>query len=705
MSDVLNRLQSEFAARGSRIIDAGTAGIGVEFRDGNDVWWLLPEDPLSSMPVPSCGVADPRAILDEYSRLDSLRSRAIHAIRHQLTDQGVRTTRDRSGRWPIQQGIVSSQLSVGASLTARFAGSDDLVAAVRDVFAHSIVRKPSPRRIQRYLAREGDPRDELPWLDDPPTLTSDHNPMAILAMMGLCKAIRLCGETADESHPARPEELAEAVQPRGRIGRALARFAAALPDAQAALELGDGAMAIDFDDGLDSYRIHPRSRDLVARIRRDGPERAGDELIAEFRRLNADRARVITALRTALPRLGFNVQDERARLHFGRSVRESTLDLGKPLTEALRQGTAREAVRTLLFANPDLAEEVADAVPPERPDRLPEPTTAVLRPPAPPPVPIPPIAELDLDRLDQIARSILDRYREEREVLGAFFDPVLYDSAADTWATSDDWLRAANRFRGEPFTNPDAELIRLELGVTDDLHGWLAVLGGVGYHGENSEAEIISVYRYRHENPDIAREWFAPGPFEDCPEAETRSIVGDWIAARYLATSIDPEDDVGRPLSRFTPSALEVFFEAGQIERWRNQAVRAIDEAWDWLHFDQGLLRAAAVHRWTEVGEALQRNPYLVHALLNNDRMVIYCAGRLFLAWSRLTPSIEIARLAGTLLGLDLRGRATPLAMAAAGTLAERRPELVSQIAERWLTELQRGLAIAWTRSRPFIKG
>ena len=274
MSDFLDRLRAELAARGPKIIDAGTAGIGVEFRDGYDVWWLLPDDPLSSVPVPPSGHADPRAILEEYGRLDALRSRAIHAIRHHLADRGVRTARIRSGSWPIQNGACSSQLSVGASLTARFAGSDDVVAAVRGVFATSIVRSPSPRRIQRYLAREGDPPDELPWLDEPPAIVSGQTPTAILAMMGLCKAIRLRGETADRNR-LRPEEMAEVVQPKGRIGRALARFAAALPDTRASLELIGGIMTIDFDDGLDCYRIQPRSRDLVAAIRRDGPERGG----------------------------------------------------------------------------------------------------------------------------------------------------------------------------------------------------------------------------------------------------------------------------------------------------------------------------------------------------------------------------------------------------------------------------------------------
>ncbi len=215
MPEFLDHLRAELAARGCKIIDAGTAGIGIEFRDGNDVWWLLPDDPLSSVPVPSLGDADPGAILEEYRRLDALRSRAIHAIRHHLVDRGVRTEPIRSGCWPIQNGAVSSQLSVGASLTARFAGSDDVVAAVRGVFATSIVRSPSPRRIERYLAREGDPPGDLPWLDDPPAIASGQTPMAVLAVMGLCKVIRLCGETADEGRLPRPEDMAEVAQPRG----------------------------------------------------------------------------------------------------------------------------------------------------------------------------------------------------------------------------------------------------------------------------------------------------------------------------------------------------------------------------------------------------------------------------------------------------------------------------------------------------------
>jgi hypothetical protein len=213
MSEFLNRLRAGLEARGSRVIDLGDAGIGVEFRDGQDVWWILPADPLSSVPLPTSIDADPRATLAEYGRLDGLRSRAIHAVRHHLAAQGVRTARIPNGGWRIQKGIASSQLNVGTSLTLMFAESDDVVAAVRNIFTYSIVKAPSPRRIQRYLAIEGDPPRELPWSEEAIDIEAAYNPMTVLAMMGLCKAIGRCGETSEDGRLPCTEELADAAQP------------------------------------------------------------------------------------------------------------------------------------------------------------------------------------------------------------------------------------------------------------------------------------------------------------------------------------------------------------------------------------------------------------------------------------------------------------------------------------------------------------
>ena len=55
MASILDALRARLRARGHRVIDVGVDGLGVDFRDGCDVWWILPGDPLSSF-VSGAGV-------------------------------------------------------------------------------------------------------------------------------------------------------------------------------------------------------------------------------------------------------------------------------------------------------------------------------------------------------------------------------------------------------------------------------------------------------------------------------------------------------------------------------------------------------------------------------------------------------------------------------------------------------------------------
>jgi hypothetical protein len=500
------------------------------------------------------------------------------------------------------------------------------------------------------------------------------------------------------------KELVEAALPQGRIGRALVRFAAALPNASASFELLKKTMAIKFGDGLDSYRIAPKSRELAVLVRRHGPDAAGDKLLAEYRRLSTERARIVTAFRSGLPVARCRVQDEGAKLHFGRESREGTVDLGKGLTEALRSGSALDAIRSSLPAHPDLAESVIEALPTDAPAILPGPVKEVLAPPRPAPVLLPANSKLDLDGLDRMAKTLIGEWFAEREVLDAYFDPLQFDRQSDTWASRKDWLAAARRFRVEEFREARVELLVLDLGKSDHKAGWLNWLRHLGWHGENEGAEIAAVYRYRHEIPDVAREWLAPKPFKDCPDAQWRAREGDWIASRHLAASVDSQEiEPWGILWKLLPSAAAVFFEQSRLENWRALAVREINEKWDWSFADEDLLKASVVHGWREVGEAIERNDYLVHALLHDDHALMLAGGSILLAWARLLPSLRLAQLVGLLFGQDLRGRAVAPAWRIVGPNSQNYEEMACGIADCWTAKLRRHLAVAWTRCRPFV--
>ena len=385
MSRLLEDLRDELRRRGHQVIDLGVDGLGIEFSDGCDVWWVLPGDPLSSVVMLAKSDKDVESIVGGFERLNVMRSQAILAVRHHLARRRFRVLRVRNGQWPIQTetGGVSSGVSVGASLTAALVMSGNVVEAVRGVFTSSIAGQPSTRRVERDLSTMGDPADELVWPANEGDAGVSFSPLSVLGLIGVCKAIDFCARAADDGRMPTAEELVEAAQPKGRIGQAPVRFAAAPPDASASYEIAGKTFDVEFDDRLDCFRISPRSRELAGLVGRHGPEAAGDRLLADFRRLTADRARVVTALRLGLPALGYRVQDEGKKLHFGRKTREATVDVGKALTEALRSGSVTEAVRRALPTHPKLAEDVIAALPSEAPATVPNPVKDVLAPPRP----------------------------------------------------------------------------------------------------------------------------------------------------------------------------------------------------------------------------------------------------------------------------------------------------------------------------------
>lgn len=73
-------------------------GMGVEFTDGCDAFWVLPGEVTSSLPVLA---AEPEvtALIGEFERIDRLRASVLHVIRHDPAERRFYVDRRRSGEW------------------------------------------------------------------------------------------------------------------------------------------------------------------------------------------------------------------------------------------------------------------------------------------------------------------------------------------------------------------------------------------------------------------------------------------------------------------------------------------------------------------------------------------------------------------------------------------------------------------------------
>ena len=317
-------------------------GEGWEFADGEDALWVLPGDPLSDVAPDD----DAAAV---YADLDARRTRVLRALRHHLAKSKVTVDRSGSGTWGLAREILSSSVEVGRPVTDALRRGDDDLTVLRALIAGGIARKASELRLRRCLADESEPADrpyvEPKWPDLP------HAPADVLAMSGLCAALE-----AVPDDPADADEVKAAVTRAARrtvegpIARALQRMASRLADVEASLELLDGSLSLEFADGHDSFRVRPKSRRLARRVRRDGPEAAGDAIADRFRRLDLRRRRAVAAMFAAMAEAGY------VRGHggfggatpFGRRHVEFRVDLGRRLTAAVEVRGEERAIRGAL---------------------------------------------------------------------------------------------------------------------------------------------------------------------------------------------------------------------------------------------------------------------------------------------------------------------------------------------------------------------
>lgn len=688
-------------------------GIGIEFGDGCDAFWVLPGEVISTVAVPAEGPESVDDLINLYTRLDELRGQALHVIRHYLADRKYIVERVRTGEWWLKGGGVEQTLCVGASLTGLAREAREIHDVVRTCFKHAYIKPPSPKRIDRYLATAGLPENERePEFDRQEDGNDDCSIPQALRMLGLCKALE------DPENFTSAERLERVVSPDGPIGQALLRMGQKLPEARASVDLcAPGALVVEFDDGFDSFTVNTRSRRLARRIRESGPERVGDELEEEYRSLNAARAQVLRAVDQAAMGLGWGMEEMlglgllgvKGAVYLGERYREVGFDPAEELTRLLRRHPPEEAVGRMFADRPDFAERCLAAL------RNPLPAGEVvvqaarlLPKEAPRTVPLRGLTPDVIAELDAFARRTLQAYLQQEDTLWNYRNRDVYDPAVDDWATQEDWVRLAERTLNDEWVHPVAALVLLDAG---DPRGDEIARRFVSERDEFDveDADVELMWRYRREVPDKAREWFHPGPNEDVPFAEERAPLGDPVAQRHIAFRQVPDKIEDLDELAEEPEAV------ASLDPHRQEQVHRALLYWartdhHWAPPSDDKLRVALRMGWCDVAEAMQENPYMLPVMLDIadrgadqfDEPGVLLGDKFLLIWSKLDPSSFLARLLATARSIDLVERANE----ASRRSAAREPNLQSELEfsagvyKEWQNALEPSLAIAWTRCR-----
>jgi hypothetical protein len=685
-------------------------GVGIEFADGCDAFWVLPGEVTSSVLVRETQ-PDVTWLIGEFERIDRLRSSVLHVIRHDLAARAIYLDRRYSGEWGVMAGCVSSSVSVGPSLTARAVGERDVYRLVADCYENTILGEPPDRpQIDRYLATDGHPPDERDWPDETPEIGLLNTLRSLLIASGLCKAVE------DEANLASPEKLAEAAVPTGRLGRALMHLADRLPHVSANCDLTDRSITLDFDDREDGFRIPRRSRDLARRVRSLGLRAAADHLADDFLRLNSARRAVLDAVKSAASRLGWSVERKRpffvgpgipATWYLGRTRREVELPVGFVLTDLLRTASPEQAIRHLLASHNSFAEACVVALGDgDTPGKLPERDLATALPTRHPH--LRPLDPATMAEMDQFADRTLAAYLRNERTIWDYRDSARFDPTRDTWATIADWMYLAEPLIGGEWPNPAAVLVLLDAGDPMGADRARYLLKRMEPDHEASGVEVELAWRFRHELPELALKWFGPQPFDQMPFAEHRARLGDPVARRYqLANEGFAIDDDQTWSERANPVMSGVQPDPDYRSRLRLKLMEWARTTWKWSPAEPLELQKALWLDLDEVADALGENEYLTNGLLCGDRIHfmfdepgVFLSAEFLLAWSRLKPTRLLARIVATACTGEVLAEAERVARES----VERKPALGARLGStletyrRWWADLQIPLAICWKR-------
>ena len=631
------------------------AGLGIEFSDGFDVFWVLPGEVTSTIDIDPEQPIDAETIFAEFKSINSIRRDVLKVMSHYLHQTKCGIESCRNGEW-----LISSKSShcgrtvyVGSTLTFRILRGDTIYQLMNDTLFWG--RKLSTKQV-----------DDLLTLGQEILLTlgEEETPRTKIKRRGLIEEIsskRWGQELKRLGNFPSPSDLKALSQEVGPVLSTLINLALLLPDARAETNWGNGDIYLQFEDGNSSAPIVDHYSLFDKLMYSLGPVGAAQVLAEEFKRISFLRKKVIAVVeRTAIQR---NWRKEVGRAergphwHYGDHYRRVKFLPGDELTHALKNLSIDEVIRSVLF---DDDQFIVDCV--ENTNDVDAPATvriveAELSPLLP--TTLPELVSLNdnmIRLMDEFAQEQKKLFFSDKDSIYKHRDRLYSSSRPNDWASFDDWLALAAASVEREHVSIDAIFILMD--AKDPRADELAhqVLERVTFDSDTTEDEAELVWRYRQDYPELSREFFGPNQTEESSFLETRYTLGDPVAIRQIkekhAQSIA---DMSYWENAELPPANPKWLSPELLSHHHANAVDWARTSWFWSPPLISKMRMALDLGFYDIPELFEQNPFILSVFFayeerhcQENEPGIFRAKEFILAWSLLHPTPLLARIIAT---------------------------------------------------------
>lgn len=636
----------EYARTKRRIVHESPLGLGLDYEDGYDAFWVLPGEPMSTIFVPADGPADLATLIADYERVCRLRRDAVHVIAHRCSERNLKVRCPSTGlwEWPSGPGIyeVSGGCDVGHSLTAAALKSTDL----KELFSFwrklYFLLEIEHNEIERYLSL---PFPKFQWS------SVESQRRGGMPLSDAILSLKIRGSLQNIDEKTRSESVLFPLKTTEPTRKALLRLAERLPRATAGFELTEpGRLDIAFDDGYADFEIDISGSECRKLIEELGTQGAGDKMADEYLQVNQTRSEVLDAIWSAAAAKDFvreefpSYVDAETRINLGKKIREVDFLAGPELTRRCRNNSPEQVLTGLLSESPDFAVEAIRRLG-ERPAS--KVVTGRLRPAELPDIPA--LIELDamiIARMDEFADQALETFFSNPKSLIDYRKLVPYTANAGEFA--DRWLDLARREVDSCF-GLGAILVLLDAGDPGGEVAACKFLEEVDFESyEEPGAFALEIAWQVRRSTSQSGGWLGPQADRETRYDALLAGLGCPVARRRL----EPEAFEGSS-DDFPAAELIHLLSAEQRQRLHSRLLTWAEHEFDFSSLYDDPVRIAWIAGWPEVFAVLERNPFLLAGLLTPPVHESYEPGLVMSGvavadWSAVAPSAFLARIIAT---------------------------------------------------------